>query len=304
MLPRTTQCLRMHVRQFSVDSPLVGPTERQFSGNLFANSATVKSHLILPQRLWDLEVWLAQSRWLSVFCDFDDSSEFPWISHLLHSDKMRSPLAIVHEHAPHCLVHWTTVQLVSVFPKSWSHVLDAVVLYVFFFVADWLRCHWWVFTKIWRWCQSHCGFPAVLWALASASSRTRVSNKNRTSNGLDSFLAVIRLTALGSPSCFTWETFHVIFLFHYSLRRIWSHRVAASCFTEAPFSAIIVFSSLVIHHFCSSDEVTVLSLILPILPHRASLLVASTCSCRDKMQLPRKAAGVRFMWSCKPKKVC
>ena len=77
--PHTVQSLRIHVLLFSIDFLLVTPTERKVSWILFASFAIMKFHWILRQPSWDLEVWLAQTRWSSVFCEFYDRPEISWI---------------------------------------------------------------------------------------------------------------------------------------------------------------------------------------------------------------------------------
>ena len=83
----------------------------------------MKSHRILVRRPWGVEVWLAQSQWLLVFCEFDDSPELPWSSHLRHWDKIRPTYnrswkcSKLH----HSLDNFPTCKNV---PKLWAHVLD------------------------------------------------------------------------------------------------------------------------------------------------------------------------------------
>ena len=74
---------------FSTDVLFVTPTETMFSKIQFANFARKKFHCILRQRLWSLEVRLAQSQWSSMFDEFDDLPELSLVCHLLLSSKIR-----------------------------------------------------------------------------------------------------------------------------------------------------------------------------------------------------------------------
>ena len=58
--------LRKHAHLFSIDFLLATPIEINYSRILFANSATVRFHRIIRQRVRGLEVWLSQFEWSSV----------------------------------------------------------------------------------------------------------------------------------------------------------------------------------------------------------------------------------------------
>ena len=88
-LPHTEQSLRIHVRLFSTDVLQMTPMETNDFRIRIANFAILKLHRKLPQRLWGLAVWIAQVQCSCVFCEFDDSPEFPRIYHLLHSNTQR-----------------------------------------------------------------------------------------------------------------------------------------------------------------------------------------------------------------------
>ena len=63
------------------------------------------------------------------------------------------PHTIAQEHAPERVIHLKLPNLL-VYLQNCEHDVFFCVL---FFVTEWLKFHWWIFTKFWRWCPSYCG---------------------------------------------------------------------------------------------------------------------------------------------------
>ena len=197
---RTIQTLRTHVRPISVDSLLVAPTETTVSKILFAFSARMKSHKILRQRLWDLEVWLAQSR--SCVCML-----WTWWSTRILLIFSTSSLRQSTVHRPSSVNMLQT----ALFTGKVSNLLMSFLTFehtfwmlkLFMSFSSLLCVKWNAIDGSSRNFSAGVNFTAgftVIWALALVSSCMRVSNKNLTSTGLDFFLAVTKwLIALGSP---------------------------------------------------------------------------------------------------------
>ena len=196
-LPHTEQSLRIHVRLFSIDVLQMTAMETNDFRILIANFAILKLHRKLPQRLWALAVWLAQVQWSCVFCEFDDSPEFPRIDYLLQSNTQRprynrslacSKLLHARRNGPTC---WCLSEIVSTcfgwcgpscpFLRHWvfgSQLMDLL--------------------EILAWCQSYSRTLRAVSAGFSIFTHAGFSKKNLTNSALDFELAVTTRWVLAS----------------------------------------------------------------------------------------------------------